>query len=71
MKKEYKMPEILGELLTENNMTQTKLANEMNLSPYAVHKWLAFKCMPSLFTLMAIAERFNVTLDYLVYGEKK
>lgn len=69
MAKEYKLPEVLNGLLTKNNMTQSKLALEMNISPFAVHKWLNFKSMPSVFKLMELSDYFNVSIDFLIYGK--
>ena len=71
MKREYRLPEVLSRLLDRNHMTQRQFAKEIHTTTTSTHKWMAFKAIPSLFMLMAISEYFNVTLDYLVYGEKK
>lgn len=71
MNKEYKLPEVLKELLEKKNMSQNQLARELNLSGEAVHKWINFKCTPSIFSLMAMVEIFDISLDYLVFGEQK
>ena len=68
---EYRLPETLRKLMKKKNITQRNLAMQMNISPFAVHKWLNFKCMPSVFSVMEIAKIFNVTIDYLIYGDKK
>ena len=68
MSREYKFPEVLGDLLEEKNLLQTHLACEMGLSRWTVNKWLNFKSIPSVFNLMELAEKFNVSIDYLIYG---
>lgn len=71
MNREYKLPEVLKEILAKEKMSQSKLATEIDVSPDAVNRWLKFRGIPSLFSAMAIAETLNVSLDYLVYGEQK
>lgn len=71
MNREYKLPEVLKELLAKEKMSQSKLAIELDVSPEAINRWLKFKGTPNLFSAMAIAETLNVSLDYLVYGEQK
>ena len=70
MKKKYKLPETLYYLLTKNKMSQNKLANLMDTGQKSVSDWLRFRSIPSLFSLMALAAIFDVSLDYLVYGEE-
>ena len=71
MNREYKLPEILYKLLAEHNMTQRELADISYCTLNSVYRWLKREQYPNLYTLMRISEVFNVSIDYLVYGEEK
>ncbi len=62
--------ERIKELRNKSNLSQEKLALELNVSRQAVQKWETDVCQPSLDTLNAIARLFNVNLDYLVNGKE-
>lgn len=62
--------ERIKELRNKKNLSQEKLALELNVSRQAVQKWEQDVCQPSLDTLNAIARLFNVNLDYLVNGNE-
>lgn len=68
--KEIKFPEIFKSLLKKNNWTQKQFAEMINYSEEAVYKWANYKAMPGVFILMEIAEIFDVSIDYLLYGVK-
>ena len=68
--KEYKLPEVLQDLITENNISQRKLADKIDVTQSAVHRWLQFKATPDIFHLMEIANYFDVSIDYLIFGEE-
>lgn len=70
MKKQYRFPEILQLLLDEKEMSQRKLAEILGVSHFSVNKWVNFNSTPSMFSVMAIAEIFDVSIDYLVYGDE-
>lgn len=69
MNKEYKLPEVLTELIKTRGIRKTKLAEEINVNPAAVYGWINFEYVPRVFQIMAMADYFDVSLDYLVYGE--
>ena len=69
--KEYKLPLMLKELLKENEMKQIDLANKLNANPKSIYEWIHEITCPSISSLMCIADIFDVSLDYLVYGEPK
>lgn len=71
MNREYKLPEILYKLLAEHNMTQQQLADSIYCGQSTIYKWLRTGRMPNLEAVMLIAELFNVSIDYLVYGEER
>lgn len=68
MTKEYKLPEILYKLLAEHNMTQQQLADSIYCGQNTLYKWLRTERMPNLEAVMMMAELFNVSTDYLIYG---
>ena len=69
MTKEYKLPETLYKLLADHNMTQQQLADKLVCGQSTIYKWLRKDIMPNLYFIMRMSEIFNVSIDYLVYGE--
>lgn len=51
------------------NMTQTDLAEKLNVSRQAVSRWEMGTAKPEIDTLIAISDLFGVTLDELLKGE--
>ena len=68
MNREYKLPEILYKLLAEHNMTQQQLADRLVCGQNTLYRWLRTGRMPNLEAVMLMAEIFNVSTDYLIYG---
>ena len=56
----------IGKLRREAGMTQLELAEELNYSDKAVSKWERAESVPDISVLKAIAELFEVTVDYLI-----
>lgn len=56
----------ISELRKMNKMTQLELAERLNYSDKAVSKWERGESIPDVAVLVAIAETFSVSLDYLV-----
>lgn len=50
-------------------ITQDELASALPVSAQAVSKWETETCLPDTKILPLIAEYFNVSIDYLFYGE--
>lgn len=61
----------IAELRQANGMTQLELGEKLNYSDKAVSKWEHADSMPDVSVLVAIADLFGVTLDYLVREEHK
>ena len=57
-------------LRTENKLSREAFAEPFGVTHQAVQKWEMGVTTPTVANLMAIARRFNVSLDYLVLGEK-
>ena len=69
--REYKLPEVLYKLLAEHKMTQQQLADKLVCGQNTIYKWLRTGRMPNLEAGMMMAAVFNVSIDYLVYGEER
>ena len=70
MNREYKLPEVLYKLLSEHNMTQQQLADKLVCGQNTIYKWLRTGRMPNLEAVMLMSDIFNVSVDYLLYGEE-
>ena len=70
--REIKFQETLRELLQQHKATVThkKLGSAIGASSTTVSHYINGRIKPSFDTLVGISEFFNVTLDYLVFGER-
>ncbi len=59
----------IGQLRREAGMTQLDLAEYLNYSDKAVSKWERGESIPDIVTLKAIADRFSVSVDYLLRAD--
>ena len=59
-------PERLLSLRKSRNLTQKQLATEMQLSELAIQHYEAQRRKPAYDVLLALADFFDVSLDYLV-----
>ena len=58
-------------LRKENKLTQLALAEKLNYSDKAVSKWEVGSVVPDVETLTHIADFFGITVNDLIYPEKK
>lgn len=65
-----KIGEFIKTLRIENNMSQTDLANTLNISRQSVSKWERGINIPDSSTLVLLSEIFKVTIDELLLGKK-
>lgn len=63
--------ERLRKLRRERNLTQTELANSLNVSNGTIAMWETEKRQPDLDMVNKIASFFNVSVDYLMGREQK
>lgn len=61
--------ERLYELRKRSGMTQSDLAEKLDVSRQAVSRWEMGTARPELENLVALSELFGVTLDHLLKGE--
>ena len=68
--KDINISKIIAGLRKKAGITQEQLAASLNVSSQAVSKWETNTCQPDTLTLPLIANYFNVSVDYLFYGEE-
>ncbi len=64
-----KLPSILYELRTQSGWTQTDVAEKLNIKYQSYQAYELGISVPSLQNFIALAELYDVSLDYLV-GKK-
>lgn len=68
--KEISISKNVAKLRKEKGITQEQLALALNISTQAVSKWETNTSQPDTQTLPLIADYFEVSIDYLFYGEE-
>lgn len=56
----------LKKLMKENNLSIEKFSKAMNMSEANFYRWQSGKTQPAMNSLIAIAQFFDVTIDYLI-----
>ena len=59
-------PERLRQLREERGVSQASVSKELGVSRYAVYSYEKGKTSPTLDGLVALADYFDVTVDYLL-----
>ncbi len=59
----------ITDLRKKKGVTQEQMASALNISSQAVSKWETNSCQPDILTLPLIADYFDVSIDYLFYGQ--
>ncbi|MEA4832020.1 MAG: helix-turn-helix transcriptional regulator [Oscillospiraceae bacterium] len=62
---------IIKKFREDNNMTQDQLAEKMNVTRQAVSNWENSKTQPDIDTLFKLSQIFNVSVEEIIYGEKR
>ena len=62
--------ENIARLRTKENLSQSDLADMLDVSRQSVSKWETDTSIPELDKLLKLSELFGVTLDELVNGEE-
>ena len=66
-----KIGKIIKNIRINNNLTQEQFANLFGVTYQAVSKWENGKNIPDISIVKAISEKFNISLEVLLDGEKK
>ena len=61
-----KISERIKELRIERNLTQTQLSKATGLSQNAIAQWENEKRTPNIYAVIALADFFEVSTDYLL-----
>ena len=67
--REVNISKNITDLRKRKGITQEQLATALNISPQAISKWETNTSQPDTQTLPLIADFFDVSIDYLFYGE--
>lgn len=60
------LPQNLAKLRSDNNMTQSEVAEKLNYTDKSVSKWERGEAIPPVDVLKDIADLYGVSLDFLV-----
>lgn len=63
---ELSFVETLKKLMKENNLSIEKFMKALDMSEANFYRWQTGKTKPAMTSLIAIANLFNVTIDYLI-----
>ena len=66
-----KIKTILKKLLNEHDITAAQLARACKIAPQTINNWLSGQEPRSLNQIKVVADYFDVTVDYLVYGKEE
>ncbi len=68
--KEINISKNIADLRNRKGITQEQLASALNISPQAISKWETNTSFPDTQMLPLIANYFEVSIDYLFYGDE-
>jgi transcriptional regulator with XRE-family HTH domain len=64
-----KIKTILKKLLHEHDITAAQLARACKIPPQTINNWLSGQEPRNLNQIKAVADHFEISVDYLVYGQ--
>lgn len=67
---EMRIGQVIRELRKRNRVTQEQLAEYLGVTGQSVCKWETGTNLPDIVTLADLSAYFNVTVDYLLYGDQ-
>ena len=67
---ENSIGKIISKLRKDKGLTQAQLAEKLNVSDKTISKWEQDSGSPSVEFFPALANLFNVTIDYLMTGKE-
>ena len=66
-----RMAEFIRSLRESKNLTQEQLGDMINVSRSLISKWETGSKIPAVDCLTALAKVFDITVDEIIYGERK
>ena len=66
---QIKIGKFIQEKRKEKNITQSELAEKLNITDRAISKWENGKCMPDVGIMQELCEILNITINDLFSGE--
>ena len=66
-----KVGKFIADLRKEKGLTQDDLAEKMFVGREAISKWERGVCIPGQTILLSLSEEFNVSINEILYGERK
>ena len=66
-----KMAEFLRSLREDKGLTQDQLGDMLNVSRSLVSKWEHASKIPAVDCLMSLSKIYDITIDEIIYGERK
>jgi transcriptional regulator with XRE-family HTH domain len=66
-----KIKTILKKLLHEHDITAAQLARACKIPPQTINNWLSGQEPRNLNQIKAVADHFQISVDYLVYGQQE
>ena len=67
---QIKIGKFINQCRKEKKLTQTELAEMLNITDRAISKWENGICLPDSGTMLALCEILNITINDLFSGEK-
>ena len=67
---QIKIGKFINQCRKEKKLTQTELAEKLNITDRAISKWENGICLPDSGTMLALCEILNITINDLFSGEK-
>lgn len=67
---QIKISKFINQCRKEKKLTQTELAEKLNITDRAISKWENGICLPDSGTMLALCEILNITINDLFSGEK-
>lgn len=64
------MEERLIQIMSDNSLTYTKMADMIGYSPNTVYYWTKGRNKPTIDAVMTICKTFNVSADWLLFGKR-
>lgn len=70
MKRNYCFPKVLKKLMKERKTNMRRLADATGIGESTISDWIHRDISPSAVSLMTLSDYFNVSIDYLLFGEE-